>query len=138
MGGDTENNRSKKKKQTCFKKTCSCGCESGSTVTSKSGIKILSRMFWNEVTIPISLYTLYSLGSCKETKILHNRNKTGERTRVDFTICMPILADNTKCRKKINKINHTANFCKSLNRLLLLPELTKPHSHCTIHCSLSS
>jgi len=40
---------------TCFKKTCSCGCESGSTVTSKRGIKILSSMFWNDVTIPISL-----------------------------------------------------------------------------------
>lgn len=58
--------------QTCFRKTCNWGCESGFTVTSKSGRKILSRMFWKDVTIPISLYTLYSRGSWK--KKIHNKN----------------------------------------------------------------
>lgn len=51
--------------RTCFKKTCNWGCDSGFTVTSNRGRKILSRMFWNDVTIPISLYILYRRGSCK-------------------------------------------------------------------------
>lgn len=50
---------------TCFKNTCNWGCDPGSTVTSKRGRNILSRMFWNDVTIPISLYILYRRGSCK-------------------------------------------------------------------------
>lgn len=63
---------------TCFKKTCNWGCESGSTVTSNSGIKILSRMFWNDVTIPISLYTLYRRGSWKDKR---NEKLTTASTR---------------------------------------------------------
>lgn len=50
---------------TCFKNTCNWGCDSGSTVTSNRGRNILSRIFWNDVTIPISLYILYRRGSCK-------------------------------------------------------------------------
>jgi len=54
---------------TCFRKTWSCGCEAGSIVTSNRGRKMLSRRFWNDVTIPISLYTLYKRGICKTVKV---------------------------------------------------------------------
>ena len=50
-------------KYTCSRKTCSWGWDPGLTETSNRGIKILSRIFWNEWVIPISLYTLYNRGT---------------------------------------------------------------------------
>lgn len=80
---------------TCFRKTCNWGCDSGLTVTSNSGRKKLSSMFWNDVTIPISLYILYSRGSWKtkkndgiEFKMLP-RFKIKKR-RFEYS-CLPIL-----------------------------------------------
>lgn len=90
---------------TCFRKTWSCGCEAGSIVTSNRGRKMLSRRFWNEVTIPISLYTLYKRGICK---IVQN---TVSISMYHFVFTVMLFSKRTVLRTSKTKITIFIGYC---------------------------